>query len=273
MIYFLDFRGRNSGGPVLPGRLMTMPGVESGTEDDLRRETRIIFLIHGFNVDRPDGQAALRQLAKALTRSADSAHVAVTWPGDSWAKAAGYPLEGNDADDSARELVRFVERVVQDGTQLSFVSHSMGGRVVMETIRRLPPGRFAVSQVCVMAAAIDDFSLAWGKGYRSAVENSRRVTVLASQSDKVLRFAYPAGDFLQSFLFFWKDVAGRALGLRGPRGRDGAAVPTNVLHTQISDKARVDHGDYISAKPAAPKHIAAAKFADAALAGDPKPAY
>jgi pimeloyl-ACP methyl ester carboxylesterase len=272
VLYFLDLRGRNEGGPVLPGRLVTMPGVESGTEDDLRREVRVVFLIHGFNVNRQEGQAALSKLAAGLTRSADDAIVVVTWPGDSWAKAAGYPLEGNDADDSAREIVRFADRVLQDGTQLSFVSHSMGGRVVMETIKRLPAGRFAVSQVCVMAAAIDDFSLAWGKGYLRAVENSGRVTVLASQSDKVLRFAYPAGDFLQSFLFFWKDVAGKALGLRGPRAKDGAPVPANVFHAQIPDAAKVDHGDYISAKPGA-KHKAAAKFADAAIAGEPKPAY
>lgn len=272
MIYFLDLRGRNVGGPVLPGRLMTVPGVASGTEDDLRRETRIILLVHGYNVNRRDGQAALKQLADALTRSADVAHVVVTWPGDSWAMAAGYPLEGNDADDSARELVRFVDRVLQDGVQLSFVSHSMGGRVVMETIKRLPPGRFAVSQVCVMAAAIDDFSLAWHAAYLAAVGNSGRVTVLASQSDKVLRFAYPSGDFLQSFLFFWKDASGKALGLRGPRGKDGVAVPANVLHVQIPDVAKVNHGDYISANPR-PKHVAAAKFADAALAGEPNPAY
>lgn len=272
MIYFLDVRGRNSGGPVLPGRLVTLPGVASGTEDDLRRETRIIFLIHGFNVNRPNGQAALKQLSGLLARSADAAHVAVTWPGDSWARAVGYPLEGNDADDSARELVRFIDRVLQDGAQLSFVSHSMGGRVVMETIKRLPPARFAVSQACVMAAAIDDFSLAWRKAYLGAVEHSGRVTVLASHSDRVLRFAYPAGDFLQSFLFFWKDVAGRALGLKGPRGKD-VPVPGNVLHEQIPDSAKVDHGDYISAKPAGPKHLAAGRFVDAVLAGEAKPAY
>jgi hypothetical protein len=250
---------------------MSLPGVQSGTEDDLRRETRIVFLIHGFNVSRPGGMAALKQLSASLTKSAGYAHVAVTWPGDSWAKAAGYPLEGNDADDSARELVRFVDRVVQDGAQLSFISHSLGGRVVMEAIRGLPAGRFAVAQVCVMAAAIDDFSLAWSKRYRGAVENCGRVTVLASQSDKVLRFAYPAGDFLQSFMFFWKDVAGRALGLRGPRAKDREGIPANVRHEQIPDNAGVDHSDYISAKPAEQRHIAAARFADSVMAGEASP--
>ena len=272
MIYFLDVRGRNVGGPVVPGRIVTVPGISSGSEDDLRREPRVVFLVHGFNVSRPEGQAALSQFAAALTSTRNDAHVVVTWPGDSWAKAAGYPLEGNDADDSAREIVRFIDRVLPAGTVLSFASHSMGGRVVMETIKRLPAGRYVVAQACVMAGAIDDFSLAWNKAYLGAVQRSERVTVLASQGDKVLRFAYPAGDFLQSFLFFWKDVAGKALGLRGPRAKDRSPVPPNVLHVQIPDLARVNHGDDISAKPG-PKQIAAGKFADAALAGVARPEY
>lgn len=278
MIYFLDFRGRNTGGPVLPGRLVAGPAGPAGppgTEDALRLETRIVFLVHGFNVDRQDGQAKLANLAAALSKSAQSALVAVTWPGDSWANAASYPLEGNDADDTARELCRFIDRVVSEGTQLSFASHSLGARVVMETLKRLPPGRFAVSQVCVMAAAIDDFSLAWRKAYRLPVENSGRVSVLASRKDKVLRYAYPAGDILQSFFFFWKDIGGLALGFHGPRGTDGLTVPTNVLHEQIPDARGADHGDYLVAnvQQQNAKHQAAARFADAALAGEPKPTY
>ncbi len=272
MNYYLDFRSRNSGGPVMPGRLISMDGFVSGTEDDLRNETRVVFLIHGFNLNRKDGQAELTRLAADLNKCAGAGLVVVTWPGDSWAKAAGYLLEGNDADDSARELARFIDRVLGAGTQLLFVSHSMGGRVVMETLKRLPARRFVVSQVCVMAAAIDDFSLSWRRGYLGAVERAGRVSVLASQADQVLRLAYPAGDLLQSFLFFWKDVAGKALGLRGPRGKDGLAVPANVLHRQIPDAAKVDHGDYISSAPTE-KHAAAARFADAVLAGEPDPPY
>lgn len=274
MIYFLDFRGRNVGGPVVPGRIVHLPGIASGTEDDIRREPRIIFLTHGFNVARDDGQAKLRNLSVTLARSAHIAHVLVTWPGDSWANAASYMFEGNDADDTARELVRFIDRVVSDGTQLSFAAHSLGARVVMETLKRLPKGRFAVSQVCVMAAAIDDFSLAWRRTYRDAVENSGRVSVLASRKDKVLRLAYPAGDILQSFFFFWKDIGGLALGYHGPRGTDGLPVPVNVLHEQIPDDAGSDHGDYLHAKdPPNKNQVAAARFADAALAGDPQPVY
>lgn len=99
MIYFLDFRGKDRGGPVLPGKIVSLTGIVSGQEDALCFESRIIFLIHGFNVDRRSGQANLRSLAQELVSAGDAALVAVTWPGDNWANALSYPLEGNDADD------------------------------------------------------------------------------------------------------------------------------------------------------------------------------
>lgn len=130
-----------------------------------------------------------------------------------------------------------------------------------------------MSQVCMMAAAIDDFSLAAKDDYRQEVETIGRVAVLASQNDRVLKFAYPAGDILQSFLFFWKDVGGLALGLHGPRDAGGLAVPAAVLHKQIPDDAGVDHGDYLFSGVPNPKQSAAGRFADAVMAGAERPGY
>lgn len=276
MIYFLDFRGKDVGGPVLPGKIVRIAGVDSGSEDALRRETRVTFLVHGFNVNRPDGQASMTRLAGLLQSQSGGAIVAVTWPGDHWAKFASYSFEGNDADDSGAELVRFIDRVITPGADLSFVSHSLGARVVMESVKRLTSGGFAVRQICMMAAAIDDFSLAHPNDYRAAALAADRVAVLASRNDKVLRFAYPVGDFLQAFLF-WRDKRGSALGYHGPRMAREHAIPGCVLHFQISDSARADHGDYFtpakpSAKPSS-NQLAAARFADAVLGGSANPVY
>lgn len=273
MIYFLDFRGRNVGGPVLPGRLLGMPGAAAGTEPDLAREPRVAFLVHGFNVNRRDGQEKLLNLARNLPSNPDTACVAVTWPGDSWARFASYPFEGNDADDTGTELARFIDRVLPAGTELAFVSHSLGARVVMECLRRLGAGRYPVGQVCVMAAAMDDTSLADAHLYLKVAEDAGRVAVLSSARDKVLRFAYPLGDALQAFLFFRRDDAGRALGLRGPRAKESEAVPTPVTHTQIPNARNVDHGDYLDGEFPNPSQRAAAQFADAVLSGRPSPEY
>jgi hypothetical protein len=274
MMYFLDFRARDQGGPVLPGRLMTIEGHAPQSEDDLRHESRMTFLIHGFNVNRPNGQATLARLAASLPTTSVGALVAVSWPGDSWAKFASYPLEGNDADDTAAELARFVDRVALPGTLLSFVSHSLGARVVMGTIKRVR-GRYPVNQVCTMAAAIDDFSLANPRDYGLIAPHVGRIAVLASRKDKVLRLAYPVGDLVQAFLFFRRDRRGGALGYHGPKPSGSHAVPPNVFCVQVPEAPlEVDHGDYFpgGATPNE-QQKRAARFADAVLSGIDRPPY
>jgi hypothetical protein len=273
MIYYLDFRGRDQGGPVLPGRIVTFNGVSSGTEEQLRREPRVIFLIHGFNVDRASGQRNLTAFAATLTASATAAIVAVLWPGDSWANALSYPLEGNDADDTASELARYIKRILGAGTVLSFVTHSLGARVALETMKRLSSSQYPVAHSCFMAAAVDDDCVSAKRVYRAQIESAARVAILASQKDKVLRFAYPAGDLLQSFIFFWRDNPGLALGLHGPRASGDLPIPKAVFHTQIDDTHGVDHGDYLFGGVPNPKQAAAGRFADAVISGAPSPIY
>jgi len=273
MNYILDFRGADVGGSVVPGRIMRIDGIPLGIEDDLRRESKITFLLHGFNVNRPDGRKSLLQLAGRLPSASDGAMVAVLWPGDHWVRATSYPLEGNDADDSAAELARFIDRVVKPGTELNFVSHSLGARVVMGAVNRLIGDRYPIRQICLMAAAIDDFSLANPDDYRLGVATAERVAVLASHEDLVLKLAYPVGDFLQAFFFFWKDEVGLALGYHGPRSSNDDSIPEQVYHLQIPDERNSGHGDYIPSDPPSPNQRSAANFADEVLYGLDKPRY
>lgn len=234
----------------------------------------MVYVVHGFNVDRPSGHESLFAFAQRLaSRTPDAAYVAVTWPGHSWAGPASYPLEGNDADDSAVELARFIDRVHPAGTELSFVTHSLGARVVLGAVRRLAPGRYPLTEVCTMAAAVDDFSVSIPSAYRAEVERAGRVAVLASERDAVLRLAYPLGDFLQSFLFFWKDVPGLALGYHGPRAAPNRPIPANVRHTQIPRAVGAGHGDYLFSGTPNARQARAAAFAAAVVARDAAPEY
>jgi Alpha/beta hydrolase of unknown function (DUF900) len=272
MNYILDFRGADVGGPVIPGRIIRVDGVPLGTEDDLRQEPKITFLLHGFNVNRQDGTDGLLRLGARLPAASDGAIVAVLWPGDHWVRAISYPFEGNDADDSAAEMARFIDRVVRPGTSLFFVSHSLGARVVMGTVQRLTSGRYAIRQICLMAAAINDFSLSNPDNYRAVVTATVRVAVLASHEDLVLRLAYPVGDVLQAFLF-WKDEAGLALGYHGPRPSDENLIPDQVYYVQIPDGRDSGHGDYIPSDPPSPNQVSAAQFADEVIRGMSRPQY
>jgi len=261
VLFILDLRTSNVGGAVLPAKLVR------GTEIELREHSGVIFLLHGYNVNRREGSASLSRLASRLPSVTDRALVAVLWPGDHWTGAASYPFEGNDADDSAKELVRFVDRVLRPGTTLSFASHSLGARVVLQTIEGLRGDRYSIDQVCLMAPAVDDFCLAHPRVYSAAVAASARVTVLASRKDKVLRWAYPVGDLLQSFIFYREEMNGLALGYHGPRPFKSSRVAANVLHEQISNGRNVGHGDYVPAEPANTGQVSAAAYADLALSG------
>ena len=73
-----------------------------------------------------------------------------------------------------------------------------------------------LKQLCLTAAAVDDYCLGYDLDYRDTALQAERVSVLASRKDRVLRYAYPAGDLLQALCFFWTDTAGLALGYHGP---------------------------------------------------------
>lgn len=277
MIYVLDFRLQKVGGPVAPGVLALGPGGTTGSgpspEDWLRLETRLIFLVHGFNVNREEGRRGLLDLAHRLAEPQGVGVVAVLWPGDSSIGPLSYSFEGRDADDTAAELLRFIDRAVPEGVPLSFVAHSLGSRVVMETIERLKNSRFPTGEVCLMAAAVDDDCLA-STVYSAAMVKPRRVAVLSSKKDRVLQLAYPAGDLLQAFLFT-KDIAGLALGYIGPKParRSGAPVPPNVLHEPIPKSRDAGHGDYIPGTTPTPEQLSAVRFAGDVLAGVSQPTY
>lgn len=272
MNYLLSFRGKRKGGPVVPGRLEAGPGL--GTLDGLRLEPKITVLLHGFNVNYEEGRGSLLRFATLLPSAQDGAIVATLWPGDHWLGPLNYSFEGRDADDTALELARFLGDVVRPTASIALVGHSLGCRVAMMTADRLVSAGHDPRQVCLMAAAIDDYSLASPEAFLAATHGVARVAALSSQKDKVLRFAYPVGDLFQAFVFA-DDTVGLALGYHGPRPHkaSGTSVPANVLDTRIPNERKVGHGDYLPDKTPNSEQRSAARFADAVLAGADSPGY
>jgi len=297
MIYELSFRGPT--GAVVTGQLSAFdaPGHTTARALKLGNYEQVTFLIHGFNVDGEAGRASLSAFAKSLPAARHGAVVFVLWPGDSPVGPLSYPFtEGNQADDTATELYRFIELEVAKSAKLNFVAHSLGCRVALQAIKvlndRMPSNRnvYPIRQVCLMAGAVDDYCLAMPEAYKAAAERAERLVVLSSVEDKVLKLIYPLGDLIQSFLFFWKDTFGLALGYHGPRtytsdndpfveDEDVATwpVPGNVTAVAIDRKHQVDHGDYLpSIDPDAGKkrkQQAAARFADRVIAGKQRLRY
>ena len=270
--FVLDFRCADRGGAVVPGKLT----LATPTLDDLQRCRDVAFLIHGFNVDRPTGSAELQAFATLLPAVAQSAAVAVLWPGDAWSGPLCYPFETNKADDTAIELAKFIGDSLPLQPRISFVAHSLGCRVAMAAARQLYIMGAQVPQVCLMAGAIDNDSLADTADYRAAVQNIGRTAVLYSPSDMVLKAAYPAGNLLSAFLN-WTSTTDAALGYAGPRAASppNGDIPSTVTATGIPAADGVNHGDYLPSVPGPPNpmQLKAAVYANAVLAGNPQLVY
>jgi hypothetical protein len=264
-IFVLDLRSADVDGAVLPGRLT----LANPTMDDLQQCPEVVFLVHGFNVNRSDGAAELQNLARLLPTVGEGAVVAVLWPGDSMLGPLSYPFETNKADDSAMELAKFINDNLPQRPKISLVAHSLGSRVVMQTVQQLKTLGVPVDQVCLMAAAIDNNSLA-SADYRGAAEYASRVAVLYSPCDTVLKFAYPAGNLLSAFLH-WTATSDAALGFTGPKATSGpnGGIPADVQATGIPNTDNVAHSDYIpnASGPPSNKQLAAARYANLVLTG------
>lgn len=262
--FVLDLRSAPQGGAVVPARL-TLP---APSIDILRVCPKVAFLVHGFNVSRAAGMVELQAFGSALTALADGAAIAVLWPGDSVIGALSYPFETNKADDSAVELAKFIADQLPQKPRISFVGHSLGCRVVMETVRQLWIKGIAVDQVCLMAAAIDNDSLSVMTEYGAAARYAARVGVLYSSADKVLRGAYPIGNLLSAFLH-WSATSDAALGLTGPQSSSPNTLPTDVQGVGIPKNDGVDHGDYLpdTAGSMNNKQQAAVRLVNGMLAG------
>lgn len=284
----LDLRMADVGGAVgsgvlaragSPDQLLRPEEVQALYADTMGR--RVVFVLHGFNVDRRAGRISLSEFMRLLGPSlGDALMIAVLWPGDSAAGFLSYSFEGPDADDSAHRLAQRILDWIHPSARLSLVGHSKGCRVVMRCIQALVSmtAPHVVEQVCLMAAAIDRTCLTEvaAKGFAGATRRTVRVVILSSVNDKVLTFAYPLGDLLQGWLYAETDEPGLALGTRGPAFLSGFDVEARarLCHEATPANQNVDHGDYLPDNPTpSQKELSAAAFAAAAVAGFAAPHY
>jgi len=243
---FLTLRTQDRGGSVQPPKAVDCdPGVTplgyvEVTDNAVAADVAgrdVVLAIHGFNVSRPHGVGSLGALEAALALPPNFRFFGVLWPGDFWLPVVDYPWEAAHAVTSGRHVAAYCNRVFAGANSISFISHSLGGRVLLEAVQNMD--RPAL-QVCIAAGAVDDDCLA-GQ-YLRAERNAGRICVLSSMSDKVLQLAYPAGDFISDVLLGDNDSPWEAaLGRAGPK--PPYAPP--VFEEPIPQALGYDHGDYL----------------------------
>lgn len=220
MTWFLDLRADKSGGGVAndvsvydQDVLITPATMDRFLAAIDNRD--LLFATHGFNVNRQKGRASLSYWEQWQSLPAGVVYLAVLWPGDSsWAPVIDYPIEGNEAIASGNLLAGFILKNLSGAASYSFVSHSLGARMVLQTIRGLAQ-KVPVRRLLLMAGAIDDNCL--DVEYADTVGQIDKISILSSYNDDVLAMAFPLGNFAAGILTRGSPYWHAALGREGPQ--------------------------------------------------------
>jgi hypothetical protein len=193
---------------------------------------RIVLLVHGYNNDKADADRSYEALSANVAADVGARAENLWrfyWPSyverltgrvvddptsvSSERQAAGtesnallsmptYALQVLKAREVGATLGRYLRTVHATEalpTEIVFVAHSLGCRVVLEALRELLGGRtpdaesHRVAGVCLMAAAVPTFMVEASARLGPAAMVPRVSYVLHSKADLVLRFAFPPG--------------------------------------------------------------------------------
>jgi hypothetical protein len=251
MTRFLDVRV-NPGGPPLAKTVAVNQWdgqtYQSMLLSDLLNDVRgkdVLIGTHGFNVNRQDGINSLSSWESLLQLGANGIFVGLLWPGDSvWLHALSYPEEPRIADDAGQLMGPWVEENFADAASISFASHSLGARVILEAISKMTR---RVRRCTLMAGAIDDNCL--NTEFQQTATSIDEVAVLASKKDAVLADAFPLGNILGGVIAAGHPWFHTALGRSGP----AKPWPVSFLAPfQIPDKWNYGHHNYLEVDPTHP---------------------
>lgn len=199
----------------------------------------LVLLSHGFNVSQEHGLKSLYGWSGACSLPSDALFIGLLWPGDStFFPILDYPVEGQVAMRSAPVLAKFIDTNLGAATSISFVSHSLGARFVLETLRRINQ---RASKLILMAGAIEDDCFT--NEYRICAQKADAIHVIASRKDWVLEFAFPIGNPVGEVIMRGHPYFRCALGREGP----ATAFPfgSHGRTWQIPDGWNYGHLDYM----------------------------
>ncbi len=209
------------------------------------RGRHVLIATHGYNVNRENGIKSLSNWEGLIHLQEPSVFVGLLWPGDSiWMHGADYPEEPRIAIEAGDLIAPFLDANFGDSASISFVSHSLGARVLLQTVSQMS---LPVREITLMAGAIDDNCLS--KEYKKVADKVGKISVLASKKDEVLSLAFPIGNFFAGIIAqghpWWRAALGHC-GPSDPR-------PGNFQAPfQIPKNWKYGHHHYLQVDPSSP---------------------
>src|SRR5713101_1685093 len=140
--WFLSTRAHSVGGPVAPVKILDAdrPGYTGDLTQELLNAIHgheVFFGVHGFEVNQADGIEHLTYWFNNL-QIGNAVPIGILWPGDCVVPIfVDYIVEGREAINSGKLLAAFLNTNFTGVVSLSFASHSLGARVVLQTITGL----------------------------------------------------------------------------------------------------------------------------------------
>jgi hypothetical protein len=243
MTYFVNLRGSDygavcspyvlSGDSNLPSPLVK--AVPWNAVPYIVKGKNVLLAAHGFNVSYEDGFHSLGHLEDALAMRPDECFLGVLWPGDWAIPAINYPFEDRTASRAGTLLGDFCSRWLTSASTISFLSHSLGARVILEAIKA---SAIRPRRVCITAGAVNSACLS--EEYAVAADTGAEIRTLASRQDLVLELAYPPGDLLGDLLDPDHPPFEPALGRGGPTRPYGS----NIYPSETKPSPPYGHEDY-----------------------------
>ena len=222
----------------------------------------IVIIVHGYNNDQDEAAASYRLLRENLREILEDNRQRLNhiwefyWPGylpkgallpsrlpTNLASAASYSYQESKTTGLGKSFASYIRKIPprdpSSRPEVIFIAHSLGCRVVMETLRHLDAAPVRVLGVCLMAAAVPVFKVEPAGDLRGGVEKPEKIYILYSPSDWVLHWAFRPGQFLLHPTTFPE-----AVGRFGNPFHGSFSVLDNVVNTGLG------HSDYYRGRPA-----------------------
>jgi len=207
--------------------------------------SRIIILVHGYNNSFCAGCKSYADFMKRVPERFPRVG-RLFWPGDitpSFISGISYPHKVGTAKECGEKLADFLAELASRRSvpiEVSFVGHSLGCRVVLETLKaaRRQAVWPSVHAVCLMAAAVPVGLVEPNEEFEEASRGVEHRLVLFSHSDNVLKWAFPVGQAYAALFAGTEDeIYLSAVGLKGRPD----SYPTAAAHMRGNG-----HSDYWS---------------------------
>jgi esterase/lipase superfamily enzyme len=187
---YLGAPARHSGEPSLPAApLSLVKGVEDCAREIIARTraagaSKILFVIHGFNIDFSGLMWRALQVASDLDY--DGAIVGWSWPSEGSAFSYAYDEDSNAwSEPHLAELVSEIAAIAPD-FQIDFVAHSMGNRILLQMLREFAQAKSSIRIGAAVFAAPDISQDVFREQLRQARKIGALRTLYASEYDRAI---------------------------------------------------------------------------------------